>query len=153
MWWTLTIWDDGNPNFHVMKLRFVYFEWMPGYGMDRREHNFFRGWKKRSIMLWTEEKSNIVKIKDVICRREDKQLFLKEITNDTIIRREDQKHNWWKRRSTTWCSLLDGKVAYDAILSVKRPTSRATRQWHHWISLHYNIGREHTKTQFTGSFS
>ena len=38
---------------------------------------------------------------NVICRREDKQLVMKEITNDTIIRREDQKHNWWKRRSTT----------------------------------------------------
>ena len=38
---------------------------------------------------------------NVICRREDVQLFIEEITNDTIIRREDQKYNWWKRRSTT----------------------------------------------------
>ena len=38
----IDLWDDGNPNFHVMMLRFVYFKWMPGYGMDRREPHFGR---------------------------------------------------------------------------------------------------------------
>ena len=31
---------------------------------------------------------------NVICRRVDIQLFIEEITNDTVIRHEDQKHNW-----------------------------------------------------------
>ena len=43
--------------------------------------------EKRSIMQWKEDKTNVAKGGSKGCnmQKEDKQLFIKEITNDTII--------------------------------------------------------------------
>ena len=121
----LQVWENANLKQWVLALRFSTFM---EESMDRRQ-------KRRPILQRVY----------VICRREDKQWFMKEITNDTkktintISEREDQQHDihFWMEKWPILCNIKCWLVEEKTNLESNKTVIC------HWVSPNYN---EHIKT-------